>query len=269
MHLPQLLAYPLYSFLLPIYSFWHMDDFSWGNTRVVVGEKGNMKVVAGTDDEPFDESMIPRKRFSEYQQEIAESGEAQHTVPLYAPSRATRSMTPDPEYTDYFQHTNLLSKKPRESPASTPMPRASMPSVYAMPTSQTTSMYGMPMGMPPMMSMYGMPPAMSMYGMPMGMPPTMSMYGMPPASFATPGTGERPWSGAPTDASVLPVVATTDPSEQELRAAVQTFLAAQPSLMHITKRDVREALSASMPNADLGKRRTQINMMIDELLSGN
>ena len=68
---------------------------------------------------------------------------------------------------------------------------------------------------------------------------------------------------------MLPVVATTDPSEQELRAAVQTFLAAQPSLMHITKRDVREALSASMPNADLGKRRTQINMMIDELLSGN
>ena len=269
LHLPQLLAYPLYSFLLPIYSFWHMDDFSWGNTRVVVGEKGNMKVVAGTDDEPFDESMIPRKRFSEYQQEIAESGEAQHTVPLYAPSRATRTMTPDPEYTDYFQHTNLLSKKPRESHASTPMPRASMPSTYAMPPSQTTSMYGMPMGMPPMMSMYGMPPAMSMYGMPMGMPPTMSMYGMPPAPFATPGTGERPWSGAPTDASVLPVVTTTDPSDQELRAAVQTFLAAQPSLMHITKRDVREALSASMPNADLGKRRTQINMMIDELLSGN
>ncbi|MBU5857081.1 hypothetical protein JVV04_20295, partial [Vibrio cholerae O1] len=34
-----LIAFPIYAFLLPIYSFWHMDDFSWGNTRVVVGEK--------------------------------------------------------------------------------------------------------------------------------------------------------------------------------------------------------------------------------------
>ncbi|WFD01439.1 chitin synthase [Malassezia obtusa] len=258
-----LLAFPLYAFLLPIYSFWHMDDFSWGNTRVVVGEKGNKKVVAGTDDEPFDESMIPRKRFSEYQQEIAASGDAGRYAPLYAPSRETRLMTPDPEYADYFQHTNLLGKtKPRQSAMSaTRAPRDSAASQYTMPP-PPMSMYGMPMGMPPTMSMYGMPPTMSMYGMPMGMPPpTMSMYGAPP--FATPDA--RPLSGT---SAVLPVVDTADPTEEQLRAAVQTYLAAQPSLMQITKRDVREALSASMPNADLRARRVQINMMIDELLSG-
>lgn len=55
--------YPVYSFFLPIYSFWCMDDFSWGNTRVVVGEGSNKKVVVA-DDEKFDESMIPLKKFS-------------------------------------------------------------------------------------------------------------------------------------------------------------------------------------------------------------
>jgi chitin synthase len=33
-----LLATPVFTFWLPIYSFWHFDDFGWGNTRVVVGE---------------------------------------------------------------------------------------------------------------------------------------------------------------------------------------------------------------------------------------
>jgi len=33
-----------------------MDDFSWGNTRIVIGDGGNKKVVM---DEWFDESMFP------------------------------------------------------------------------------------------------------------------------------------------------------------------------------------------------------------------
>lgn len=270
----QLIAFPLYAFLLPIYSFWHMDDFSWGNTRVVVGEKGNMKVVAGTDDDPFDDAMIPRKRFSEYQQEILNAGEAPHDTLLYDPRRATHIATPDPEYADYFQHTNLLKKgKPRQSYASSHMPRDSaVSSLYGMgpmppgplvpppvPSAPSMSMYGMP-PMPPM-SMYGMPPpTMSMYGMPMGIP---SMYGMP--SYTTPSTHPAMESDGH---AVLPLTDTNDPSEAQLRAAVQSFLAAQPSLMQVTKRDVREALAASMPNADLSGRRIQINMMIDELLSG-
>ena len=55
--------YPVYSFLLPVYSFWCMDDFSWGNTRLVVGEGSNKKVIMN-DDEKFDDSMIPMKKFS-------------------------------------------------------------------------------------------------------------------------------------------------------------------------------------------------------------
>ena len=40
-----------------------MDDFSWGNTRLVIGEGNNKKVIMN-DDERFDDSMIPLKKFS-------------------------------------------------------------------------------------------------------------------------------------------------------------------------------------------------------------
>lgn len=40
-----ILAIPAFSFLLPLYSFWKMDDFSWGATRVVLGEKGKKLIV--------------------------------------------------------------------------------------------------------------------------------------------------------------------------------------------------------------------------------
>ncbi|KAH8118887.1 chitin synthase [Phellopilus nigrolimitatus] len=68
-----ILSYPVYSFFLPIYSFWCMDDFSWGNTRLVVGEGNNKKVIMA-EDEKFDESMIPLKKFSEYEAETWEHG---------------------------------------------------------------------------------------------------------------------------------------------------------------------------------------------------
>jgi chitin synthase len=55
--------YPIYSFFLPIYSFWCMDEFGWGNTRLVIGEGSSKKIVMN-EDERFDESMIPLKKFS-------------------------------------------------------------------------------------------------------------------------------------------------------------------------------------------------------------
>ncbi|KAI0478643.1 glycosyltransferase family 2 protein [Xylariaceae sp. FL0804] len=60
-----LLAFPIYSFILPIYSFWNQDNFSWGNTRIVIGEKGTKQVVA-VDDEGFDPRSIPLQRWDDY-----------------------------------------------------------------------------------------------------------------------------------------------------------------------------------------------------------
>lgn len=35
-----ILATPIFSFYFPLYSFWHMDDFNWGNTRIVKDSLG-------------------------------------------------------------------------------------------------------------------------------------------------------------------------------------------------------------------------------------
>lgn len=60
-----LLAFPIYSVILPIYSFWNQDNFSWGNTRIVIGEKGNKQIVA-VDDEGFDPRSIPLQCWDDY-----------------------------------------------------------------------------------------------------------------------------------------------------------------------------------------------------------
>ena len=60
-----IIAYPVYSFVLPVYSFWKQDDFSWGNTRIVIGEKGAKKVVAVQEDK-FDPRSIPVQRWDDY-----------------------------------------------------------------------------------------------------------------------------------------------------------------------------------------------------------
>ena len=69
-----IIATPVFSFGLPLYAFWHMDDFSWGNTRVVVGEKGQKVIVS--DEGKFDPASIPKKKWDEYQAEMWE----QHTM---------------------------------------------------------------------------------------------------------------------------------------------------------------------------------------------
>ncbi|KAJ5256146.1 hypothetical protein N7505_011297 [Penicillium chrysogenum] len=60
-----LCAYPIYNFILPLYAFWKQDDFGWGTTRVVIGEKGDKRVIA-VEDEPFDPRSIPLQRWDDY-----------------------------------------------------------------------------------------------------------------------------------------------------------------------------------------------------------
>jgi chitin synthase len=50
-----------------------MDDFSWGNTRVVTGDGGRQVVVS--DEGKFDPSSIPKKKWEEYQAEMLEAQE--------------------------------------------------------------------------------------------------------------------------------------------------------------------------------------------------
>ena len=60
-----IIAFPIYSFVLPIFSFWHQDNFTWGNTRIVLGEKEGKQVVA-LEDNGFDPRSIPLQRWDDY-----------------------------------------------------------------------------------------------------------------------------------------------------------------------------------------------------------
>ncbi|KAK3831206.1 MAG: putative chitin synthase 5 [Linnemannia elongata] len=57
----------VWNFVLPAYAYWHFDDFSWGQTRMVAGE------VAGADhggkEGQFDSSHIVMKRWGEWEKE--------------------------------------------------------------------------------------------------------------------------------------------------------------------------------------------------------
>lgn len=57
----------VWNFVLPAYAYWHFDDFSWGQTRMVAGE------VAGNDhggkEGQFDSSHITMKRWGEWERE--------------------------------------------------------------------------------------------------------------------------------------------------------------------------------------------------------
>ncbi|EIW61536.1 chitin synthase [Trametes versicolor FP-101664 SS1] len=190
-----ILSYPVYSFFLPIYAFWCMDDFSWGNTRLVIGEGGNKKVIMN-DDEKYDDSMIPLKKFSEYEAEAWETGSRHSDETGYgskSPSQGrsrgphSRGPSPRPSYHqsqaggDYYRDTNMTNPQG---------------STYHQNNSQSNlSHYG---GAPPQ-SQYGLPqlPFMGGFGgsgsvhgsdyggqmpvaHPMAYQGTGSMYGMMP-----------------------------------------------------------------------------------------
>ncbi|KAH7140986.1 class V chitin synthase [Dactylonectria macrodidyma] len=58
-----LAALPVFSMCLPLYSFWYMDDFDWGNTRMVAGEKDKRIII---DEQDTELDPVPRKTWEEY-----------------------------------------------------------------------------------------------------------------------------------------------------------------------------------------------------------
>ncbi|KAI6140285.1 chitin synthase-domain-containing protein, partial [Pisolithus tinctorius] len=59
-----ILAILIFSFMLPIYPFWHMDNFSWGAMHVILGESGKKIIVH--DEGKFDACSIPLKTWNNY-----------------------------------------------------------------------------------------------------------------------------------------------------------------------------------------------------------
>jgi len=77
-----ILAIPAFSFFLPLYSFWRMDDFSWGQTRVVLGESGKKIIVH--DEGKFDPRSIPLKSWNDYENELWDK-ESNHSIGSWVP----------------------------------------------------------------------------------------------------------------------------------------------------------------------------------------
>jgi chitin synthase len=64
-----ILALPLWNFVLPLYAFWHFDDFSWGETRKLAGAAAKGADDHGKAEGLFDSSQIFMKRWHEFEQE--------------------------------------------------------------------------------------------------------------------------------------------------------------------------------------------------------
>lgn len=77
---------PIWTFFLPLYSFWHMDDFSWGSTRVVMGEKGQKIIMH--DEGTFDPLEIPQQTWRDYEEELWERNSARSIGSLIAENQA-------------------------------------------------------------------------------------------------------------------------------------------------------------------------------------
>lgn len=275
-----LLSYPLWSFYLPLYSFWHFDDFGWGNTRVVIGEKGNTKIVA-TDEEPFDESQLPLKTFAEYEQELysktggsnpfSDSRGMSSTISdfQFPPPHASMNMGGMPRpYSTYTLATNNLA--PNNPYAPTPSPYGGPPSApYNPPGLNAPSrMSKMSMGFNPYQSMYGiseqqlMPHTQSQTGF-------GSAYGGGVASDNH-SIASRPvsaYSGAGQPESDAAVNLTADPTEDQIIMSLRQYLATTP-LMQVTKRTARDHIGQRFPNADTESRKEFINHSIDAILEG-
>ncbi|KAF9463705.1 glycosyltransferase family 2 protein [Collybia nuda] len=197
-----IVSYPIYSFFLPVYSFWCMDEFGWGNTRLVIGEGKDKKVIIN-EDEKFDDSMIPLKKFSEYEAEAWETTSRRSDDTGYDSKphsrRLPRSREESPhtyqqasQSGDYYRDTNLTANNhsnPNLRLGGSQMSHSNV-SHHQQPVSQFGALPQLPF-----MPFGGGPGSVagSDYGgqMPMAMPPmgyqnTGSMYGMMPPGGAMP-----------------------------------------------------------------------------------
>ena len=65
--LVYLISLPIWNLVLPAYAYWHMDDFTWGETRRIVGEAKEQ--AHGTKEGEFDSSHIVMKRWVEFERD--------------------------------------------------------------------------------------------------------------------------------------------------------------------------------------------------------
>ncbi|RKP37869.1 chitin synthase-domain-containing protein [Dimargaris cristalligena] len=236
-----IIAIPVFMFFIPLYSFWHFDDFSWGNTRTVTGEKGQ-KIMVAADEGKFDPASIPTKKWSEYEQELWE-----------AVSNYGGGATGVP----YGQGNN------RQSRSLDRLSRAQ--SSYDV---EMSNLGGVPPALPGMTARYST--VSGVHGVDMGYDNTqgrMSAYNHP-ARPQSPAVSVRSNTPGPSmmyggNGAAMPF---NGPSDDEILAQIRQILD-NANLMTITKKQVRDELSDRF-GIDMLPKKDHINSCIEMILQG-
>ncbi|KAJ3098167.1 hypothetical protein HDU97_004215 [Phlyctochytrium planicorne] len=70
-----LVALPIWNLVLPVYAFWHFDDFSWGQTRMIQGETKDSG-HGGGDEKKLDSRVVPLRHWASWEVERRKAAEA-------------------------------------------------------------------------------------------------------------------------------------------------------------------------------------------------
>ncbi|KAF8625844.1 hypothetical protein AX17_006740 [Amanita inopinata Kibby_2008] len=228
-----ILAIPAFSFFLPLYSFWKMDDFSWGATRVVLGESGKKIIIH--DEGKFDPKSIPLKSWNDYENELWDK-ESNHSIGSWVPPTKLKN--------DGYAESRTASLYGRETYYE---PRAQSPApsqfgVFPPPGYQSGRNT-------PLSNLRPLSDANLLY-QPSPSRPVTNYLDMPVSMMRSPDDAADLSPGAPTDA--------------ELERAVQDVLR-RADLNSVTKREVRRQLEGQF-GMDLMTRKATINAAIDRVL---
>jgi len=108
-----IIAMPIFSFFLPLYSFWNMDDFNWGDTRIVINEDGR-EVEKGETEDALEPNKIVTMKISDWkkQRDIEEEFNSPepndilrfNVQPQYQQPQQQQDVYPLPQMTTGFQY---------------------------------------------------------------------------------------------------------------------------------------------------------------------
>lgn len=282
-----ILAFPIYSFVLPVYSFWNQDNFSWGNTRIVIGEKGSKQVVA-VDDEGFDPRSIPLQRWDDYATSNNLPGRRGAPVEKnYENYEDTYEMDDMKSmYSSVKPASTILTGFPQRGPYMAPQSPAFRQSIYsvAQPYTDAHAAHAarQSMSASPYQDFPGQAPHSqrpSMAALPMhhssgdllsGSPSPMQMQHSRSSTNIGFTGGARPPLGA---ADLARPVSTFDfqrgnqgPDDMTIVEAIQSCLR-EVDLDNVTKKQVRALVEQRLQTELAGERRTFLDRMIDAELA--
>ncbi|KAJ3287115.1 hypothetical protein HDU79_005969 [Rhizoclosmatium sp. JEL0117] len=249
-----LLCIPFSGLYIPLYAFWHFDDFSWGNTRVVI-EDGQTKEV-DADSEPFNPAEIPLEKWTDYEEARQKQIEA---------NPPPRSATPS--IAGGYQVPAFYAGSAYGAPAPSAY-GAPVASVFGAPAVGGGSVYG---AIAPNGSAYGVMPygaipqmAGSVYGGSAYGAPVMAAVPVRPGSVYGGSNYGQPvvYAGSVMSAST----SRSQPSDEQILAQIRQILS-NADLMTVTRKSVREELTRVFA-VDLSSRKEFIHNCIDGVLKG-